>query len=232
MAQAAKRLTADELVAWFDESFGDVLKKLDWRKPLKAIALVLEGHTKANFSDARSPDGIPWKPLVLNRARSMAKINKDKFRKVFAPGTPIPLKAKPLDNYGLLRESFAANHPKNIRNISGTLLEYGTNVEYAALHQYGNVIRPKKAKALTIPLTAEAVNAGRARSFPGGLKLVWPKGKPFGWLVQDKGKVSIMHYMLVPKSTVPARPFLGINDSIIEEIKQILGESATEQLLI
>ncbi len=112
--------------------------------------------------------------------------------------------------------------------MKGSLLEWGTNVEYGPLQQYGGTITPKNAKALAIPLTPEAARVAGPRSFPKPLRLVWPKGRSSGWLIEDKGKgknqKAVMQFLLVSKVTVPARPFLGINEDITKDIQALLGD--------
>jgi len=115
------------------------------------------------------------------------------------PGQP------PHANTGHLRQSIFGEVKTQGDAIVGSV---GTTVIYGAALELGATIRPKKAKALTIPLT---VKAGRypAPKFPKPLTLVWPKGKKHGFLVETTGKTVTRHYLLTRGPvTLAARPYL------------------------
>jgi hypothetical protein len=115
------------------------------------------------------------------------------------PGQP------PHANTGHLRRSIFGDVDSSRAAITGTV---GTTAVYGAALEYGATIRPKKAKALTIPLTDKA-GKYPAPKFPKPLTLVWPKGSKFGYLVEQSGKMSTMHYLLTRGPiTLAPRPFL------------------------
>lgn len=69
---------------------------------------------------------------------------------------------------GRLADSFT-------REVSGhdlgsLLMRYGTNVSYAAIHEFGGIVKPIRGKFLTIPLKANRTPTGQMRqslrSFP------------------------------------------------------------------
>lgn len=66
-----------------------------------------------------------------------------------------------------------------------------------ALRLFGGVVRPKTAKALTIPLTEKAYLAERASEFPG--ELFRPRGTNI--LATEDGDDFEAHYALVKKTT-------------------------------
>lgn len=66
-----------------------------------------------HFDQQRSPDGDPWQPLSPEYAKRKKK-NKDKILRL----------------NDILRDTFAYN-------VGDESLEFGTNMEYAAIHQFG-----------------------------------------------------------------------------------------------
>ena len=103
----------------------------------------------------------------------------------------------------------------------------GPEVDYAAIHNFGGVIRPKKKKFLTIP-------------FPGG-----PADKPVplrasdftdtfvakGIIFQRKKKVKkaknaqIIPLFILKKSvTIPARPYMFLEESDVEYLKESIAD--------
>lgn len=82
----------------------------------------------------------------------------------------------------------------------------GTDLEYAAIHEFGGTIKPKTAKYLSIPLTQDARRfAGGPRDFRGGLHVRMRKGADRGVLVDDQGTAQ---YALVKSVTITAQPYL------------------------
>ena len=81
----------------------------------------------------------------------------------------------------------------------------GTNLVYAAIHEFGGEIRARNSKFLAIPLTdeARATPGGSPRNFPRDLS---PRvNGERGVLVDDGGTAQ---YALVKSVTIPARPYL------------------------
>lgn len=79
-------------------------------------------------------------------------------------------------------------------------VEVGTNLEYAAIHEFGGTIRPKSAKYLAIPVGART---GSPRRHADLKVRKTPKGN---LLLVDGGGVT--QYVLKPSVTIPARPYL------------------------
>ena len=188
----------------------------DFRPAWKAVGVVLAADTKKNFAGQHAPDGTPWKPILGYRPRGGKRILRDR---------------------GLLMASVTGRGPFHFERETRLSFEWGTNLEYAATHQYGAVIRPKNARALAIPLTVEAARYDSPLNFPRHLRLVWPKGRSSGWLVEDKPGTkraglkakTILHYKLAAKATVPARPFLGFNPPLVEKIGMVLADHAAKR---
>ena len=167
------------------------------------LAIVAMAESKKCFTESRSPEGKPWIPLRHPRVRGGGG-------------------QKPLYNHGLLMGSITAA-------VQDDQLIQSSNLEYASLHQFGGTITPKKGKYLAIPLTRQAVTAGRPRNFP--TVLVFLKGPRGAALVERglKGKPNIGHYALVTSVTVPARPFLGFSIDFMHVVDDLLL-SLAEQL--
>lgn len=106
---------------------------------------------------------------------------------------------------------------------SSAFAAVGTNMEYARIHQFGGVVKPKNAKALAIPWSKEARQVGYARRFPKKLALVWPKGKSGGWLIEPGKKSTKLHYLLRKQVTIPERAFLGITPADAEDVRDTIA---------
>ncbi len=79
----------------------------------------------------------------------------------------------------------------------------GLGVPYAAIHEYGGVIIPKKAKMLTIPFSSRFAGT-RAKEF----NLYMDEDDKWGLVLKMRGDDSIA-FLLRRKSTIRARPYLG-----------------------
>lgn len=94
----------------------------------------------------------------------------------------------------------------------------GTNVIYAAIHQFGGVIRAKKGPFLAIPMTGAARSAGSPRNMPGLGVAQSLKGQ---FMMVD-GKTGTPHFLLKRQVTIPARPFLGASEDDKNELLRVL----------
>ena len=82
----------------------------------------------------------------------------------------------------------------------------GTNLEYAAIHEFGGTIKPRTAKYLSIPLTEDARRqAGGPRDFRGKLSVRMRRGAARGVLVDEQGTAQ---YALTRSVTISAQPYL------------------------
>ncbi len=104
------------------------------------------------------------------------------------------------------------------RSATRAVVAIGTNLEYAAIHEYGGTIRPKNGKYLAIPV-------GTYKGSPtthADLKVVKTRSGSLVML-DDNGTVQ---YVLKPSVTIPARPYLRpALDDKKEEARQRIGES-------
>ena len=104
----------------------------DRQRLLGSIGKQVEGQTKERFSTQRSPDGDTWKALA-QKTRDYYRSNGKGHRSL-------------LVGEGGLRDSVTSE----VHNGAWSTL-VGATKEYAAVHQFGETITPKTAKALMVP---------------------------------------------------------------------------------
>lgn len=138
------------------------LSELDKRELNTVLGEVAHSSTIARFRDGKAPDGRRW--LASNRADTTG-------------------------GRTLLRSAQLRNSISVMSDESGFAV--GTNLKYAATHQFGEpgrIIRARKKKALRFRI------GGR-------------------WISKKQVRISI-----------PARPFLGLSDEDMQEIKDTVEE--------
>ena len=132
----------------------------------------------------------------------------------------------PHANTGALRKSIFVQKSDN-----GLSAFVGTASKVAFFMEFGALVRPKKAKALAIPISRAAKKhndaGGSARGFPKKLVFIRREGKP-PLLVEMTGKKGgklrnkwTIHYVLPATARIAPRPFLlptfnQIKDEILE----------------
>lgn len=146
--------------------------------------------TKLRFkSSGPSPDGVPWKPLSASTIRNR--------RKGKGTGSAMPL----LDT-GRLRNSIT-------KRVDSNSVFIGTNVEYAAVHQFGaSAYHPPQSRMVRL-----RVVKGRTRFAKDSHKkarTVWGTNST-GWTVN-----------------IPARPYLGFSNDDQAEIIGIIQRRINE----
>jgi len=82
--------------------------------------------------------------------------------------------------------------------------QIGTNIEYGAMQEFGGVVTPYRAKALTIPIAAEAVGR-RARDFDN-LFIITINGNVY-LAANNNGELKLF-YLLLDSVTIPKQPYL------------------------
>jgi len=130
----------------------------DKRGLLDEIGRLMAESAQNRFEMGKGPGGVAWKPS--RRAASSG--------------------GQTMVDTGLLRDTLTH------RVVSDDTVEVGSNVQYAAIHQFGGVIKAKSAKGL--------------RFFVGD------------------------DLVIVNSVTMPARPFLGIDDGDADEIQGIITD--------
>lgn len=122
------------------------------------------------------------------------------------------------------------------RDADKTGLEVGSSVPYAAIQQAGGIVRPVKAKALTIPAGANLTERGVPR-YPtvkslrqalGDKNVFQPKGKDYIMGLKGRKKAEL-YFVLKQQVKVPASGYITeavkrARDGATEEIrKAIIG---------
>lgn len=89
------------------------------------------------------------------------------------------------------------------------------NVVYAAIHEFGGVIRPRNSKYLAIPLTPKAKKAGSPKNYPGDLQPMRLAGLQDRLFLVDSKRMKrtarselSLAYILVKSVQMPARPYV------------------------
>lgn len=163
---------------------------------LSVAKVIAVAEVKRNIEQGRSPTGASWPPLRFNRIRG---------------GT------RPLRDQGLLLASITGR-----TDDRGVYV--GSPLDYAAIHNYGGTIRPKKAKYLAIPVTRAAQLADSPRNFPQlSFRPVRRQGgKVRGSLISEDGETQ---YLLVTHVDVPQRRYLGLTR---ESAKKVTDAASAE----
>jgi len=107
--------------------------------------------------------------------------------------------------------------------IAGDKVTVGSNLVYARIHHEGGVIRPKRAKALAIPLTSEA-----AKRNPRHFSDTFIRKGVILQKQEDGSLVAL--YALKPSVTIPARPYMNIDPNTRASLKQMIVDYARKNL--
>ena len=102
-------------------------------------------------------------------------------------------------------------------------LDIGTNLEYAAMQEFGGTVVPKKAKFLAIPATGGAEAVGSPLNFPGELHAVITGTS--GVMIDESGTVQ---YVLTRSAVIPAHPYMRPafdeqGDNALDKVGKYLG---------
>ncbi len=176
MAGASETLSLEQFAGWASAQAAGLT---DFTVPLKRCMLLLVSETKRNFAEGHAPDGTPWLPLARPRANSK--------------GGDLPLR-----NMGFLMASVTGAGNGHVESLTPTELTYGTNLEYAATHQYGaTILMPEQSRPY--PQTP--------------------------WVFKDEGGNTVFTRRISAHTVVvPQRQFLGINEAITEGVGEIFSE--------
>lgn len=160
---------------------------------------------RENFLRSSTPDGKPWTPLKMPRARDGST------------GPPLQ------DTKALYRSAIQQGATHHVEELTAAGFKIGTAHPLANVHGEGATIRPRKAKWLTIPLTREAAKAGSARNFARELFFMMKKGNNTAYLAErtPKQKKLKIHYLLKKMVVIPAREFIGIGDRLMKKLEDL-----------
>jgi hypothetical protein len=156
-------------------------------------------------------------------------IKREVGRKSSAPGTP------PAVGTGGLRRSWRAKATL----FFATLIRGGvrSNSPYAAIHEFGGTITPKKSKYLVIPMNIEARNLlrryGTVRRVPDlfvlktgkGLYLAHRRRKGKG---KAKGKKLQVLFALKKSVTLPPRPYVR---PVLKRYRDVIRQTVQGEIL-
>lgn len=211
--------TLQDLSQWAVKAGNGVAQPVGgFTKELKQCRVAVVADIRGNFDGGHSPTGAPWLPLKHPRPRGGNRVLRDR---------------------GLLLASTTAAGPGHVESLTPFELIIGTNLDKAALHQYGGTIRPKGHPFLAIPVSREAERVGSPRRFPEELTYLPAKegrSSPiFVTFVQsgrgkNKTTKTVVHYVLTPQVEVPARPFVGVSENAQQTIAMIFGNGTVERI--
>lgn len=110
-----------------------------WQEYTGTAQLLVEREQRRHFSEQRAPDGTGWAPLspltlALSQGQARQKIRrgKQKTARVRRTGS-----SRILTDTGLLMRSVTTGGAGAVRRQTGSAIEVGTRVPYAAVHQFG-----------------------------------------------------------------------------------------------
>ncbi|MCU0918725.1 MAG: phage virion morphogenesis protein [Burkholderiaceae bacterium] len=169
------------------------------------------------------PLGGDMSPAMRNMARVLKTAAQLRFRTTRGPDGQAWPKSRRASEEGGQTLSLTRRLRNSISTAAtSTTASVGTNVVYAAIHQFGGIIRAKKGPFLAIPVTQAARSAGSPTRMPG--LHVWQTLKGQFVMGDDKGAV---HFLLRRQVTMPARPFLGASADDQAELVRVLNQHIT-----
>ena len=170
----------------------------DTTPTMRAISEIMVDASARAFEQTADPaTGAPWQPLSASRQRQRAK----KGRAI----------ANMLQDSGLLVGSIARPSWQGaVREIGPDHALVGTNVPYAAAHQFGATIH-REASPTTV----------RLRKWKGRIEFAKAKHKR----VRVVDTVRKAHTV-----TIPARPFIGVGPTDIEDMLETIARHLQEAL--
>lgn len=144
----------------------------------------------------------------------------------------------------VIRNEAERNAPKRTRTLARSIsvetveksperatVKIGTNLEYAAIHEFGGTIYPKNGKFLAVPISAEARQFVEPKNYPGKLHAVMGSATS-GVLLDDDNDAQ---FALVTSVTIPARPYLrpafdtqreNATGVVVEALRQLIQEAS------
>jgi phage gpG-like protein len=126
---------------------------------------------------------------------------------------------KTLNQHGYLRNSLRRMHDSGMAGIF-------TNYFSARIHEEGGVIRPRKAKALAIPIDPISIDKTPAM-FPGAfIPRTGKDGERKNVILwrPAKGEKAISIFLLLKSVTMPARPYIAPTDQELQQVDPLLSQ--------
>lgn len=168
---------------------------------LKQIGALMVAESQRAFREQRFGKDT-WRPR--------ASVNVFGILADFAAGRKAP-PARRFEPRPALRDTGRLASSISFRLVSDSVVEVGTNVEYAAVHQTGGTVESEK-------ITPDVQSALWA----------WLKGRGkdhkdrLGWLLNRKYTDTRL------TAEVPARPFIGVTDRLQEYVRRAVGVNIVE----
>lgn len=127
------------------KEFKDLFEGSRYESLKSSILTIILRQKDLLFKNSVDPDGKKWEPLapltIKSKIRKNAKITSDKKKQK---------KFKILVDTGNLKNSLTVQGgQESIQETSGDEIVVGTNVEYAAIHNFGGSIQKKNAVEFT-----------------------------------------------------------------------------------
>jgi phage gpG-like protein len=217
---AVQTIAYEDIDRWAGELILAHAADLNYTVPLQRSAVAVKADMRENFQGSHGPEGTPWPALRFPRGHGRGG-------------------GKPLLDSGLLMASTTAAGQGHIEEVGEHRLEIGTNLDRAAVHQHGAIIRPTKGKYLAIPMTPQAWRKGSPRTWEAGALFFLKPGQrrkhPFLVEARNKGRGKgarrelVLHYILLEQVKIPARPFVGISEKGQQAIDEIFLKWLEEQ---
>jgi len=149
------------------------------------IAALGESTTRLRFRTQTGPDGKPWKPSLRAQITGGRTLTQD----------------------GHLAASISSRSGRD-------WAEWGANRIYAAIHQFGGVIRARNAKALRFALAGGGFATAAIHQFGGVIRA--RNAKALRFALAGGG------FATVQSVKIPARPFLGLSTDDVADIVHII----------
>jgi phage virion morphogenesis protein len=167
------------------------------QRALNAIGAAMVTSTQRNIERERSPDGTPWPPLSPRTAEKRVGRGRRGFDHM------LRVKLRLYSSISYL--------------VGGFGVSWGSNVEYAGIHQLGGVIE--------MPARSGTVSIRRVKRKGGGIRARFAGSGSRG--AEDRA-VSIRAHQV----RIPARPYLGISaadqatisDIVADELRREAGQ--------
>lgn len=176
-------------------------------------------------------------PLMTKLAADLERTVRRNFKEGGRPRWLVSRRVKDYGGQTLIREGLLLNSIKRTR--TGYEAIVFTRSPYAAIHQFGGVIRPVHAKALTIPIDKRSMGK-RARDFDRDRTFIMSEkthpakmaGKPPLIMLKPENPEDevIALFVLLSKVTIQARDFMTPPPQDIEKYERRIRDYLTTEM--
>jgi phage virion morphogenesis protein len=171
----------------------------DMRPAMQIVEQDIITSTDMNFRRAQTPEGTAWEPLKKSTIKQRRKGS-----------------SKPLNDTGVLRASITTGKKGNVNQVNNQSVQVGTNLPYAAIHQFGGTIN-RDARSGMI---SWKMKDGKMQ-FHGGLKSM-KNGFAESTKYTKKGTyMRLRHSFKAYTITIPCRQYMGLTPKMREKYNRI-----------